>query len=47
MPKYDKWLQDVESAAKEVMKNLGDIGYKEDVYEEALSHELRLIRYGP
>lgn len=42
MSKYDKWLQDVEAAAEEVMKNLGDIDYKEPVYEEALAHELRL-----
>jgi|GEM_PF-603223 len=42
MRKYEKWLQDVEAAAKEVIKYLGDIDYKEDVYEEALAHEMRL-----
>ncbi len=42
MSKYDKWLQDVESAAKEVISTLGDVQYKEDVYEEALAHEMRL-----
>ena len=42
MPKYNKWLQDVIDAAEEVMKNLGDIVYKEAVYEEALCHELRI-----
>ena len=42
MPKHVKWLQDVEAAAREVMKNLGEIDYLERVYEEALAHELRV-----
>ena len=42
MAKYDKWLLDVETAAKEVMENLGEIDYLERVYEEALAHELRI-----
>ncbi|UCG91999.1 MAG: GxxExxY protein [candidate division WOR-3 bacterium] len=47
MPKYEKWLQDVVDAAEEVMKGLGNIEYKEAVYEEALCHEMRIrgIRY--
>jgi GxxExxY protein len=35
------WLKEVEEAGKEVLSILGG-GYTEDVYEEALAHELRL-----
>lgn len=42
MPKQEKWLDEVTSAAEEVLKNLGDIQYAEAVYEEALCHELRI-----
>ena len=42
MAKYDKWLQDVDDAAREVIGNLGDVKYDECVYEEALCHELRI-----
>lgn len=42
MPKQEKWLDEVTSAAEEVLKKLGDIQYTEAVYEEALCHELRI-----
>jgi GxxExxY protein len=44
MPKQEKWLEEVTTAAEEVLNNLGDIQYTEAVYEEALCHELRIRR---
>jgi GxxExxY protein len=35
------WIKDIKSVAQEVFNNLGE-GYKEEVYEEALAHELRI-----
>lgn len=42
MANYDKWLQDVVEAAEEVLRNLPPVEFKEEAYEEALCHEMRI-----
>ncbi len=42
MANNERWLQDVVEAAEEVLRTLPSVDYKEGVYEEALSHEMRI-----